>query len=381
MKKLWYIARGDIGRLDSAESIHSINDVKAFIKLGWNAKLFGSNFSNSENLDSFFMPVTKKKFFLERIFFELFIILRLLFTTKANRPNLIFFRGPTNLLLIMYTLKLLGIPFSIEINGAQGYLYGHGSFLRKRIERYTDRFSMNNASAIFCVTPELVELVKSKFDYNANVIYSENGVNIEDYPYLKNSEIKKNFKIAFIGKAYPGRGLELLIQSLANLRKNSIICNAKLIGGGPLYPELMRIAKEYDVLSQIEFQDSVEPKFLKDELVDCNLSWAVFEEDRLQTITGLSPLKVWTSLSLGIPVLAFGPRGFRERLISVPGVFIADSYNEIAISKILISIIKDYSKKYGQFGADGRKYVESNISWLAHCKIKDVHLKKIKLSD
>lgn len=358
-----------MGNLSNAESIHSLNDCIAFSKYGYRVTLLCSSFTPAE-LPNFVKVLTSRRGFLGRFLLEVRIIV--LFVLSKEKPGFLYFRGPTNFLVLSLLVFFFRTKIILEINGVFGYRYNHGSILKSIYECFSEKIIYRLSFLIFCVTPELASLVERDISNPGKVLIAENGVSISSLDHsLSSFSSSIPFTIGFIGKAYPGRALFKLIDLIQVLNNNNQDVRAKIIGGGPLTQRLIEYSTDLHLSGIIEFIDSVSPSNLAYVCKDIHLMWAVFEPDRLQIMTGLSPLKIWTSLSFAKPVLAYGPSGFLNRISKVPGVFTLIDLNDKTILNALSDIILLHKQAtLANIGLEGYDYVSNQISWDKHCSIK-----------
>jgi glycosyltransferase involved in cell wall biosynthesis len=372
---LWYVSQGDVGNLSNAESIHSLNDCVGFAKYGYRATLLCSAFTAAE-LPKFVRVLTSRKGLPGRFLLE-FRIMALLVLSK-DKPDILYFRGPTNFLALSLLAFLLRKKIILELNGVFGYRYNHGGVLKSIYESFAEKIIYRLAFLIFCVTPELASLVERDIRNQGKVFIAENGVTISPLNHsLSSFSSSTPFTIGFIGKAYLGRALFQLVDLIKVLNNDNQVVRAKIIGGGPLTPRLIEYSADFHSSGVIQFIDSVSPSNLANVCKDIHLMWAVFEPDRLQIMTGLSPLKIWTSLSFAKPVLAYGPSGFLNRISKVPGVFTLIDLNDKSMLNALSDIILLHKQgTLANIGLEGYDYVSKQISWDKHCSIKDHVIRK-----
>lgn len=367
-KTLWYVARADLSQPGTAAAIHSREDVAGLRECGWDAYLLTSAYAHKETGENAATIIlTRKKNKIERLAFELKACSRLL--SSAIRPDFIFFRGPTNLLLIGLVARWLKIPFGMELNGVLGYRYGEGSGARAYIDSKIDSFFMRNSAVLVGVTPELAKLAQKEARPGTVVTIAPNAVNLEEIKPVKPAPRSRDLMLGFLGMAYQSRGLEHAIVALAILNQRNIQCGLRCVGGGPKVPELRQLAQQHGVAELVEFRDCVQPSEMAKAVADCDIMWASYESWERHELTGLSPLKIWTYLALAKPVLVRDPGEVLVKYKDVSGLFWVDHGTAIAIADKLNQLLEEYSRDdLINFGLTGRVYVEQHVSWLKHCR-------------
>lgn len=127
------------------------------------------------------------------------------------------------------------------------------------------------------------------------------------------------FVVGYVGRLATEKSVGMLIEAAKYLKEECSICRIRIIGNGPLKPQLMELAETWRVFPGIvEFIDGVyhDQKALVDQLrrMDVYASTCMFET------LGLAPLE---AMSVGIPVVGFASGGVGEYLL--------DGYNGVAV--------------------------------------------------
>lgn len=367
-KLLWYIGPGDLSAPGDAAALHSREDVRGLRKCGWDARLYSSasgDWKTPDGVVEFIVP--RAGALLGRLRFEMTLLWMLVRTNR--RPDFLFFRGPSNLLLLAWTALRLGVPIGIELNGVLAYRYKTGLTLRDHVERLIDRFFMRHCRVIVGVTEELSALAASECNRHCIVVTARNGVNTEQLRPVASRETSYDLMFGFLGKAYEGRSLELALDVIAALDARGVRAGLSAIGGGPEVPRLQKRAEALGIGESVTFSPVVPPDKMAETVAHCHLMWAFFEENAHIQKKGLSPLKIWTYLALGKPVFA------REISVlthyrDVPGIIWTRESDAATLAEELLRCLQELgSTGLNSLGTEGRAYVESNISWQRHADI------------
>lgn len=380
MKKLWYIAQENLSREGYAGTIHSREDVKELRKFGWRVKLFGKadkSYKPPDGVNEIIVQTINPYFaFFYHLLFELKLILLLI--KAEEKPDFVFFRGPSENILFGIYLRLMKYPFGMELNGVFKYRYDKIGNFHDLFQLICDRFFFKNCKIIITVTEELKDLARNESKSDCIISVARNGVNHDIIkPCLNN---RKNniydFKIGYLGKCYIHRGHELALETVAKLKKINYNIGFTFVGGGPNVNKLKEMVNNLEIYDQIEFIDEVPQKEVGNFIADCDLMWAYFDDWYRYRLTGLSPLKIWTYLSLGKPVIVRDPGGLLDHYKNVPGIFYYNGENDEGLSKFILEIWEE-NKKEGlkKIGVEARKHIKKNISWKKHAKIIDESLK------
>ena len=367
-KILWYVARADLARPGTAEVQHSREDVRGLRKLGWDAILLAGHsdgFSTPNGVKEISVQDMTQSF--ERVLFELNIIQKLVWSER--RPDFVLFRGPTNLIFCGMACWLLGIPFGVELNGISTYHVKGGYWFRRHVDWLFESFFMRSSDVLIGVTEELSAWAQANCKKSAIVDTARNGINSELIQPCADQSRDAELKIGFLGVAHPSRGLEECLEVISILRGRGVDARFVAVGGGPGVHKLKEKAKMLDIEPWVVFKEAVPPERMATEVADCSVMWASYEENYQLKLSGLSPLKLWTYLSIAKPVLVRDP-GVLEFYHQIPGLLWVKSNNSVGLADEVISYWRELGwKGLKQEGTRGREYIIENISWEHHARI------------
>jgi glycosyltransferase involved in cell wall biosynthesis len=207
------------------------------------------------------------------------------------------------------TFQRSGIPWILETQGVDfhnNYKEKRSTALKGKLRR-SEIQAYRSCDAIVCSTgdvkQEIVELMGVQPD---GIMILPNAVDSEVYdPARFNPERTfVEFTIGFVGRLYPWQGLELLLQALKAIKdEGKVTIRAAIIGDGidqePLQNHAARLGLERDV----KFVGHVSGRRAAELLLGCDVSYVGHQrlaDGRLP----FSPIKLYESLSLGVPVIA-----------------------------------------------------------------------------
>ena len=381
--RLWYIAPGDLSKEATAESIHSCEDVRCLYKLGWDITLLTqSNSEYSSNGEYKEIVVCRNSPIFFRFLFEFLLIIRTSF--KEARPEFVFFRGPPTLIFFGLTLKLLNIPFGVELNGVFPYRYKEDRWtIEDYFTRLSDNFYMKHAKLIVGVTKQLGELAKKEKGSYTIVSVAPNGVNPQIFSPIPsqsniNIKTKNNITFGFLGTFKKWHGLEIYLQVIAKLNGKGIKAQLMVLGEGfqekkySMTVDQLKLKKnisELGINNRVHFFGYISPKDVGLYLGKCDL-FLYIERPLLKTfLTGASPLKLWTYLALEKPVLLYDP-GVMEDYAKIPGILMLPSDKPDSIADFIIHVWDKYGRDgLENLGRKGRQYVLDNATWEKHAAI------------
>jgi glycosyltransferase involved in cell wall biosynthesis len=364
-KLLWYVALGDLNKPFMAATIHSREDVRGLSARGWNAVLVSqSNEPPTEPSQNEWI-VCKNRPVYYRLLFELKIIWRLL--TSRKKPAFVLFRG-TALLLVGLMLKLLGIPFGVELPGPSPYCIEKKRWWKWR--HRSDLFFLKRSELFIALNRELADIADTYKKKQALVAVTGVGVNAGDYqiPARSNSN-EQTLILGFLGVLYLDRGLGSIIESLAALVQKNIDAYLVIVGDGPARPMAEQKVTDLGIADRVTFKGFVPPDQVGSALVDTDLMIAIYEQTPELVVGGINPMKVWTSLSLARPVLLFNP-GKYNAYEKVPGILMCPATDpEILAQTIELHWIQQGKTGLADQGQKGRNFVEQSVTWQKHADV------------
>lgn len=372
--KLWYLARGDLSRTGSTETVHPRADVRELRRIGWDATLFSSCYGEQKKLESEFV-LTRKRSVLERFVFELKFCWMLI--TAKQRPAVVFIRCPCNLILAALCARLLGIKLVLELNGLFGYVWNSVTPWNAHIA-LIDKSMMWLANMVVSVTPELRKYAKERCRRSTSHVVAPNGVDL-DFGESNNAQHAADdaeFRMGFIGRLYECRALEILLRVVAKLNKSGVQTSLTFAGSGPLKNDLLDVVDELGIAKQVEFLGEIPHAELPQAFKRTNLMWAVFEDYPRFDISGMTPLKVWTYLAMGKPVIARSG-SYLQRYEQIPGMYWTSSVDIEEISQVISKFMALDAKDVSDSVSRGKAYVHENATWQNHAMLIDEGLRKM----
>lgn len=204
---------------------------------------------------------------------------------------------------------------------------------------------------------------KSDYRFYRVVPYGKWVDEIKKYSY---KECEKN-TLVFMGHLLEKQGVQLVIKAIPRIIKKILGFKFKIIGDGQYKEELIKLAKDLDVLDYCSFMGKIEDiKELENEIAKSCLAIAPYIK-KLDTWTHYTdPGKVKTYLACGVPLLLTSiPWNAKEIEKNKCGIIISENEDDI-ITKILElmdknknQIFRDNAIKYSK--AFDYKNIFSNL--------------------
>jgi glycosyltransferase involved in cell wall biosynthesis len=157
---------------------------------------------------------------------------------------------------------------------------------------------------VVCVDPKVRDVIQSAYPLlQDRIAVIRNGVALARFLELRRSAPGKVVTFGTIARLVPVKGHTVLLQALAALKKTYPDVRLRLLGDGPLMPDLQALAAVLDIAEEVRFEgyhlDT--PGFLRD--VDIFVIPSLSE--------GL-PLALLEAMGAGLPVVATAVGGITE---------------------------------------------------------------------
>lgn len=151
-----------------------------------------------------------------------------------------------------------------------------------------------NADAVICYSSEMVNEMKNWGMPSDNVRVIHNGTNAEIFrPFNENN---KEYDIIWIGRYVPGKGVEYLINSLGELKKEFKNLKVLMIGIGPLREFIKKKVSEMGLINNINFIEKIPNYDIP----------SYYNKSKLFVLTSLEegvPRTLLEAMSCGLPVV------------------------------------------------------------------------------
>lgn len=189
---------------------------------------------------------------------------------------------------------------------------------------------------------------------NKNIFIIPNGVDVQKFDKVK---VKKasGFKILFVGRLHPQKGLVYLIKAMRFVVKKCPQVFLDLVGEGPLEKSLKRHIEDFGLKKYIRFKGRVSGKRLIREYKSSYL----FVLPSLYEGQPLTLLEAWAAkLPVLVTTVGENPAMVKE---GVNGYLVKPGESHQLVGKIIKAIENPNLKKLGE---NGHRLVKREFSWL-----------------
>ncbi len=249
----------------------------------------------------------------------------------------------------------LGIPivYTVHGSGLQAIKDMYGSGLKSKFIYQTEKYLQTKIKYDYEIT------VDSSFlqypNVNKNVIVIPNGVNIDKFDNIKINKCE-NFKIIWVGRLHPQKGLTYLLDALAlikeELEKNK--AEVHLIGSGEIESELKEKCTNLGLNGVVKFRGKV----YGDDLIKEYKSSHLFVLPSLYEGQPLTLLEAWAAK---LPVLVTDVGGNKDFVVEGENGYIIPAKEIKMLAETLLKAVKN--KELQKMGEEGYNLVKNNYTW------------------
>lgn len=258
-----------------------------------------------------------------------------------ERPRFVIAFNPQISIILILLRFLFGIKYTLisrNINTLSKMRENQKSFWHKYIVDYFIKKLYFKSDLIIAQSYGMKEDLINNYNINRNkikVIYNPVSEKIlEKQEYTQKNNIKNN-EILFVGRLSKQKGLNYLFKAFALCVKSRSDLKLRILGEGPLKPELQLLAKELKIYDNVIFEG------FKDDVA------YYYENSALTVMSSLYegfPNVLVESITLGTPVVSFDcPSGPKEIINNGINGYLVEYKNIHLLSE---SILKALEKKW-----------------------------------
>ncbi|MCG9129039.1 glycosyltransferase family 4 protein [Candidatus Poribacteria bacterium] len=172
-------------------------------------------------------------------------------------------------------------------------------------------------------------------DSNIKIEVIPDGVNLETFQSVKRDTNPKKVRILSIGRLIPRKGFQFLIRALPQVIDKAIHeFEIEIVGDGPYQDELIGLAENLNVISQLHFSGSVPYSDLPQKYYEAD----VFI---LPSLAEGMPLVVLEAMGTGLPIIASRVQGIEELVAENVNGALFDPGDVDELANCLIRIINN----------------------------------------
>jgi len=249
--------------------------------------------------------------------------------------------------------RMIGVPVIYTVHGCglEAIKDMYGSGLRSYFLYKVENFLQTKIKYDCEITVDRSFLKYRNRNKNIKVI--PNGVDIEKFDRVKIKKSKK-FKIIFVGRLHPQKGLTYLLDALDLVKDKLKNVEVHIIGDGELKEELKAKSKKLGLDGVVKFRG----KIYGDELIKEYKSSHLFVLPSLYEGQPLTLLEAWAAK---LPVIVTDVGGNRDFVVEGENGHILPPKDINKLAKTLLNTIND--KSFKKLGGGGYRMIKEKNDW------------------
>ena len=289
-----------------------------------------------------------------------FATMQIRLCTAGVRPDVLYVRSHQALLPALALAKIRGISIILEVNGTFEDISLAYPWTRLfwPLVVWIGRQCFHAADAIIAVTPPLCDWVKLQVGQKAMFVVP-NGANIDLFrPDAPRHELLSGPYVTFVGALSRWQGIETLLQAAMHPEWPKEV-KLVIVGNGTERSKVEEAAARNPAVIYLGQKPySAVPGIIAGGLA--GLSPQTNSQGRADY--GLYPLKVFETLSCGVPVIVTDFSGQRDIIQAHDCGLVVPADDPLALARAVNSIYQQ-PERGREMGERGRCAVQSNFSW------------------
>lgn len=264
--------------------------------------------------------------------------------------------------------KLIGIPTVITLHGIDTDKKLYVKSVRKKLYEYP----LQNANRVVLVGQPLLPFFREFVDKTDHFRIVPNGFRFSTQhstqPVINFTKTQINF--ISVSNLVEGKGIEINLQALANLKKAGINqWHYRIVGDGDQFARLQKIAEYLNLVDQVTFLGQCDHNKVYSYLQESD----VFILPSYREAFGIAYIEAMSLGLLTVGVLGQGPQTFIKNGVSG---FLIPPKNDLALTEILKFIFESPSKA-ADIAASGQRHVLEHFTWQNHAKKLETVFKEL----
>ena len=237
------------------------------------------------------------------------------------------------------------------------------------LARYLEKKAYQDCDILICISETLKEIVLSEFDlYPEKIIVIPNAVNTNliDPSQYQPKRIFQDFTVGFVGTLYPWSGLDLLIETIAQLKQEGIGIHLTVVGSGPMQGAWEEFALDLGLKSKVKFMGQVPWEKVPEYIAGFDVCYSgqiKFGDKKMY----LSPLKLYEYMAMAKPTIISSFEDAQRIIVHGKNGYLFEPGNKASL-KDIIQHVYFHQDKLSEVGMFARRSVESNHSWTVRAK-------------
>jgi len=273
-----------------------------------------------------------------------------LIASKCEHIHVHFAHVPTD--LAMYAAKIANISFSVTAHAND--LFERAWLLKQKVFR----------AAFFATISEFnKDFLINKGAVAEKIFIVRCGVNAEQFTQRDNFISARPPKIGILGRLVEKKGVDTLIQAVADLKTQGIMVELFIAGSGELLNDLKVLVKELDLSeNEVKFLGSIPHKKVAKFIKSLDMFVLPCKQDKTGDMDGI-PVVLMEAMLLGVPVISTAVSGIPELVINQKTGLLVEAENKQQLSAAIKTLLENKTlTKQLELNAIEKVKIEFNLS-------------------
>ncbi|MFZ5822127.1 MAG: glycosyltransferase family 4 protein [Chloroflexota bacterium] len=374
-------------RLDAEASgprTHVLGVIEAFKSLGWvvHPYIVGDRLPRTITVRS--EERMERSFFLRLGADIVRLILGLFHSMQAwrelNRNVDWVYERLASLQLLGWIFQRQGIPWILETSGLFFYeaKVERKSIVLSAIARMMELWAYRKCDVLVCVSNTLKEMILDNVNIpSEKILVIPNGVDTIRFDPKKYTP-KRLFDgpvLGFVGALVNWHRLDVLLESLANIRREGIHLNLVVVGDGPMRATWEEQAAQFELQEYTCFTGRVSWDQIPPYIAGFDLGFMGNAKMEIGEMYH-SPLKLYEYMAMGLPVIASSYEDAKKMINHGEQGYLFSPSDKDDLKQILRQAYKDQCR-WKEIGMAAREKVLGEASWLIRVKKMNLDIDRV----
>ncbi|MGD1871904.1 MAG: glycosyltransferase family 4 protein [Mastigocoleus sp.] len=267
-----------------------------------------------------------------------------------------------------WIFKRQGIPWILQV---EALLFYEAKTERKalvldKLARWMEIRSYNKCDVLACISYTLKDILVNEYQVSPEkIVLVPNGVDVDSMnPQIHiPKRIFSGFTLCFVGSLYSWAGLDLLLESISDLRSQSIDIFLVVIGDGEMKSAWEELTQKLEITESVTFLGRLSWEEVPQYIAGCDIGFS----GQIQLQMGkmyLSPMKLYEYMSMGKPVIASAFEDAQRLVDEGKTGFLFQPSDKNDLKRVLEKAFNS-QEKLPEMGQLARQEIEANHSWEA----------------
>jgi glycosyltransferase involved in cell wall biosynthesis len=247
---------------------------------------------------------------------------------------------------------------------------GFSFFWKRTLISWMNWFVYRLSGGLIAVTPELKYWLMSAFGVPSSRVYVvPNGVNERIFRPMdiESARVQLGWRndlsyIGYVGSIVPWQGLDVLIQSVPDVLRETENVHFVIGGDGLLREMLEEMVKQGELEKFFSFLGAVPYTQASLHIAGCDIVVAPFPASLRNTVTGLSPLKIYAYMSCARPVVTTNICGLDKAVGRSGAGIVVEPDDPRGLAGAMVALLRNDELR-NRMGIRGRALVLRNFTW------------------